>query len=95
MGLVRNAINFIVSFHGLLNHIFNCNYLDTHILSYDEIANRVERAYLSSLLIGNGDTEAGLKKLKETLKDLANPKKINSRINNIEPLLLTCFYQFL
>ena len=52
-----------------------------HILSYDEIANLVERAYLSSLLMGNGDTETGLKKLKETLKDLANPKKINSRIN--------------
>lgn len=73
MGLVRNAINFIVCFHGLLNHIFNCNYLDTHILSYDEIANRVERAFLSSMLMGNGDTETGLKKLKETLKDLANP----------------------
>ena len=56
-GLVKNAINFIVCFHELLNHISNCNQLETHILCYVETANRVERAYMGSLFAGNGDTE--------------------------------------
>lgn len=63
---MKNQNHFTVCFNESLNHISNRKHLDTDIL-YDEIANRLERAYTAASILTHGDIETDLKKLKETL----------------------------
>ena len=46
MGLVKNANHFTVCIDKFLNLISNCKVLDTDLLYYNEIVNRMERTYI-------------------------------------------------